>query len=266
MTGPVINTAAGAFMVGLLTSAHCALMCGPWLCAALPKPSPAYHLGRALAYTSLGAAAGALGKHPLRMLMRSHSPASLLPWVLVLLLGSILLGWKPSLPKPRFLPALSFRPGGKWGHRTPSARGFTTGLLTPLLPCAPLYMVFAACLVSGSAAAGAQFALAFTLGTIPLLWLSQSGWGHLSRRLSPVRMRILQRSMAAVALLMVLARLALPRNTGNAAAETAPSCPLCSLPGSDAAAAILTEPVTAASSVSAPGPVPSAAAVSAHIP
>lgn len=244
MTEPVISTAAGAFMVGLLTSAHCALMCGPWLCAALPKPSPSYHVGRTLAYTALGTAAGALGKQPLQALLGAHSPAALLPWVLALLLGSILIGWKPSLPKPRALQRLSLRLGRSrgFGPHKIAARGFVTGVLTPLLPCAPLYLVLAACLVSGSALAGAQFGLAFTLGTIPLLWLSQSGWGRLSRRLSPTRMRILQRSMAALALIMVLARL-LPavtspanQNANSTTADAAPSCPLCSLPGTAATA------------------------------
>jgi hypothetical protein len=237
MTEPVISTAAGAFMVGLLTSAHCALMCGPWLCAALPKPSPAYHVGRTMAYTALGTTAGALGKQPLQALLGPHSPAALLPWVLALLLASILIGWKPSLPKPRALQRLSLRLGGNLRPHKISARGFLTGILTPLLPCAPLYLVLAACLVSGSALAGAQFAMAFTLGTIPLLWLSQSGWGRLSRRLSPARMRTLQRSMAALALVMVLARL-LPAGASPASqkadsttADAAPSCPLCSLPG-----------------------------------
>ncbi|MDB6135317.1 MAG: hypothetical protein JWM59_3560 [Verrucomicrobiales bacterium] len=230
MGDPVVSTTAGAFMVGLLTSAHCSIMCGPLLCAALPRPSPAYHAGRVVAYTTLGAAAGALGKPPLQLL--SHSPAALLPWVLVLLLGSILLGWKPALPKPRFLQRLAMRARLQ---QSTAARGLITGLLTPLLPCGPLYLVLAACLVSASAASGARFALAFTLGTIPLLWISQAGWGRLNQSLSAARMRMLQRSMAGLALLMVLWRLipsgSLSGSTTEAAkVDSVPSCPLCTLP------------------------------------
>ncbi len=217
MVSPVINTAAGAFVVGLLTSLHCAAMCGPLLCAALPKPSAGYHGGRLIAYTSLGAAAGALGEAPLQKLMKS--PLLVLPWMLVVLLAGILIGWKPRLPKPRFLTRLSSRISLQQQGR---AKGFLLGLMTPLLPCGPLYLVLAACLVSGSAVMGAQFAFAFTLGTMPLLWVSQAGWGRLSLRLAPQRFKVIQRVVAAVALGMVLWRLNTLRQT-----EPEGKCPLC---------------------------------------
>lgn len=221
MADPVINTAPGAFILGLLTSGHCAVMCGPWLCAALPKPSPAYHAGRILAYTSLGAAAGAMGMVPLRLLLKS--PASLLPWMLALLLAVTALGWKPRFPLPRLFQRFVLR----FRRRPHRAKGFALGLLTPLLPCGPLYLMLAACLVSGSAAIGAQFAFIFTLGTIPLLWVSQAGWSRLRQRVSPAGMRTLQRSMAALALLMVLWRL---RPATPAPPDSGPLCPLCAGP------------------------------------
>ncbi len=216
MASPAMNTVAGAFVVGLLTSLHCATMCGPLLCAALPKPSLGYHFGRMISYTTLGAVAGALGMVPLQKLMKS--PLIALPWMLVLLLVAIIIGWKPRLPKPLFLRKFTAR----WTIQHGPAKGFMLGLITPLLPCAPLYLMLAACLVAGSASLGGQFAFSFTLGTMPLLWLSHVGWGQLRLKLSPQRLRIVQRSVALIALVMVVWRL---QTLHSEAAE--PKCPMC---------------------------------------
>lgn len=198
---PVINTVAGAFLVGMLTSLHCAGMCGPWLCAALPKPSVGYHLGRLLSYSSLGIACGAMGAIPLRNLL--DSPLVLLPWMLVLVMASIALGWKPKIPKPLFLRKWHAR----WMMKHGRAKGFVLGLMTPLLPCGPLYLILAAALVSGSAVRGGEFALAFTLGTIPLLWLAQASLGKLSLRLTLGSMRTIQRTLAVLAIILMVWRL-----------------------------------------------------------
>lgn len=221
MADPVFNTAAGAFVLGLVTSAHCAVMCGPLVCAALPRPGPAYHGGRILAYTSLGAAAGAMGTVPLRLAL--ETPAALLPWALALLLGLTAMGWKPRLPAPRSVHRFAVRTRLRGNT---AARGFLLGALTPLLPCGPLYLVFAACLVSGSALTGAEFAFVFTLGTIPLLWLSHAGWRRAGLRISPARMAAAQRIMAAAAMLMTLWRL-YPSAAAAPSAGDEPACPLC---------------------------------------
>lgn len=218
MASPAMNTVAGAFVVGLLTSLHCATMCGPLLCAALPKPSLGYYFGRMISYTTLGAAAGALGMVPLHKLMKS--PLVALPWMLVLLLVSIMIGWKPRLPKPLFLRKFTAR----WTFSRSPAKGFLLGLMTPLLPCAPLYLMLAACLVAGSASLGGQFAFSFTLGTMPLLWLSHVGWGQLRLKLSPRHLRMAQCILAGMALIMVLWRLqSLHSESGE------PKCPMCAV-------------------------------------
>lgn len=215
---PAINTIAGAFLVGMLTSLHCAGMCGPWLCAAFPKPSLSYHAGRLIAYSSLGLAAGAMGSMPLQALMQS--PLTILPWMLVALLLTIALGWKPRIPKPMFLRKWHAR----WMMQHGRAKGFMLGIMTPLLPCGPLYFVLAACLVSGTALRGFEFALAFTLGTIPLLWLAQASLGKLRLRLTPQRMQLVQRSLAVIALLMMVWRLR--ENLGFSEIPEG-ACPMC---------------------------------------
>jgi sulfite exporter TauE/SafE len=75
------------------------------------------------------------------------------------------------------------RPGCAEGPALPTAAAL--GFATPLLPCGPLYFILAAALLAGSALRGAEFMLAFGLGTVPLLWLAQSQFHRLQARLSP---------------------------------------------------------------------------------
>ena len=65
-----INSPAAAFVAGLVTSLHCAVMCGPLACMMAPaRGDPAdpqavatvYHLARLTAYAALGAVAATLG-------------------------------------------------------------------------------------------------------------------------------------------------------------------------------------------------------------
>ena len=81
------------------------------------------------------------------------------------------------------------------------------GLLTPFLPCGPLYLVFGAALLAGSAAKGAEFTLAFGLGTVPLLWLAQHQFHRIRAKLTPLAMSRLRRSLALVTALMLAWRL-----------------------------------------------------------
>ena len=93
------------------------------------------------------------------------------------------------------------------------------GLLTPFLPCGPLYLVFAAALLAGSAAKGAEFTLAFGLGTVPLLWLAQHQFHRIRAKLTPLAMARLRRGLALVTALMLVWRL---HGTVPAHASTAP--------------------------------------------
>ena len=81
------------------------------------------------------------------------------------------------------------------------------GLATPILPCAPLYLLFFACLATGSAVQGAEFALAFGLGTVPLLWLTQHGMQKIQLRLGPQWMPRLRKSLALLAAFIMAWRL-----------------------------------------------------------
>jgi len=81
------------------------------------------------------------------------------------------------------------------------------GGLTPLLPCGPLYFLIALSAMTGSALRGAEFMLAFGIGTVPLLWLAQSQFGWIRRHLSPLALARFQTGLAVVAALIISWRL-----------------------------------------------------------
>lgn len=205
MSAPVIETTVAALVAGLITSVHCAGMCGPLTCAALPRPSAAYHVGRLLSYGAIGAACGALGQQPLDWL--SHSPLTVLPWFLVVVLLAMAIGVKPKLPRPWFVQKLYARWRLLAGTRPLWQRGAVIGLMTPLLPCGPLYLMFGACLLTGSAVKGLEFALAFALGTVPLLWLAHGSWRLLSLKIGPRSVARIQRGLAFAAAAVIVWRL-----------------------------------------------------------
>ncbi|MEI6534876.1 MAG: sulfite exporter TauE/SafE family protein [Verrucomicrobiaceae bacterium] len=224
---PTIDTTASAFVAGLVTSIHCAGMCGPLACAWLVggsnqlshplRDTSLYHAARLTAYGIVGAAAGALGVMPLRWF--NHGAGVVLPWLLVLAFLIVALGLDRWLPKPRFLS----KPIAKLRLRAmglgTAARATILGLGTPLLPCGPLYLMFALAMAGGSAIRGAEFTVAFGLGTLPLLALMQTTARWLNLRTSPVTMRRVQRGMALAAALVMVWRL-----RGTLTGETELSC------------------------------------------
>jgi sulfite exporter TauE/SafE len=117
------------------------------------------------------------------------------------------LGVKPRLPRPWFVQKLYARWRLLAGHRPLWQRGAAIGLMTPLLPCGPLYLMFGACLLTGSAVKGLEFALAFALGTIPLLWLAHGSWRLISLKFGPQTLARVQRGLALTAAAVLVWRL-----------------------------------------------------------
>jgi sulfite exporter TauE/SafE len=208
----VIDTSAAAFLAGLVTSVHCVGMCGPLSCSWAVKPGEGfarntalYHGGRLLAYSLAGALAGAMGVMPLRWV---QSGAGLvLPWLMVLAFVLVGIGVDRYLPKPGFLSKpLRWLQLRAFQLRPPLRAGLL-GLATPLLPCGPLYVMLGLAMANGSAVRGAEFAGAFGLGTLPLLWIAQGQLHWLGGRLSPVVMRRAQRGLALLAAVVMAWRL-----------------------------------------------------------
>ena len=188
-----INSPAAAFVAGLITSLHCAGMCGPLACSLMPvrgdradaqTVSTVYHVARLAGYSTLGALAGGLGAAPLTWI--SQSALRWLPWVLVLFFVALALRWDRHLPKLAAVTRVTWRLQAWLRRRSRVQAAAAMGLATPLLPCGPLYFLVALALLSGSALRGVEFMLAFGLGTVPLLWLAQSQFHWVRQKLSPL--------------------------------------------------------------------------------
>lgn len=195
-----VNSPGMAFVAGLVTSLHCAGMCGPLACALMPvrgdradaqTVSTVYHVSRLVGYAALGAIGGGIGRAPL--LWFTQSGLRWLPWVMVLFFVALALRLDRFVPKVTGLGRVTWRLQA-WGRgRSRVEAAAALGLATPLLPCGPLYFLAALALMSGSAMRGVEFMLAFGLGTVPLLWLAQTQFHWVRQKLSPLwlnRMRV----------------------------------------------------------------------------
>lgn len=224
---PPVDTAAAAFVAGLVTSLHCVGMCGPLSCAwavgggkggsSFVAQTSLYHLGRVASYTLVGSLAGLVGYMPLTWFQKG--PGLVLPWLLVLVFLLVGVGLDSWLPKPKFLSAALRTIQGRLFRLASSWRALLLGVVTPLLPCGPLYVMFALAMANGSPWKGGEFALAFGLGTLPLLFLAQTQIHWLGGRLQPKTMRYLQRGLALAAAVVMAWRL---RGTLEAGGE--PTC------------------------------------------
>lgn len=140
-------------------------------------PNLAYQAARTLSYVLVGAVLGMIGS--------AFDLTGIRPWILVLAGAFMIVLGLGMTGKVRWAARLSPRPpkalinaltnlrrravaeenSGESSLATPLA----FGLLTGLLPCAPLQGAQVAAAASGSALAGAVGMLAFSLGTLPLL-------------------------------------------------------------------------------------------------
>jgi sulfite exporter TauE/SafE len=209
--------ALGILSASLLGSAHCAGMCGGFVCfysagasgrAGGSAAHAAYNGGRLLSYLTLGALAGLLGRGIERIgALNGVSRAA------AVLSGTLMVGWGLSTllaSRGVRLPRLEgMSPGrnplGALLHRvrdrSPIVRAGATGLLTTLLPCGWLYaFVFAAAGTGRVSTAMATMAL-FWAGTLPVML----GVGYGAQRLTGAfRTRLPMVTAAAVVVMGVL--------------------------------------------------------------
>jgi len=181
---------ASMFALGLATSTHCVGMCGPMVVTYAVKgeedgpwqrkivPNLVYQASKLLSYVLVGLLMGAIGS--------AFNLSGIRPWamlvagVFMIILGLGMTGrapWAARLtPRPprAFVNALSgLRRKAKFDASegdsslaTPAA----FGLLTGLMPCAPLQGAELAAAATGSVLTGGVAMLAFGLGTMPLLF------------------------------------------------------------------------------------------------
>lgn len=196
-----------AFIAGLITSPHCIFMCGP-LAFVLLKPHDGkeikksfykvhafYNLARIFSFTLVGCLAGAMGFGFVALFQISFVKA--LPWGIAFLLALYGLHLEKWIPKPNFTRVWL----AKFAQKIHSCTGKTkrsilVGVLTPFMPCGPLYILIWSALLSESPLYGAKIAFSFGLGTLPLMYIVGTQTVYLQRVLTPKKISILQRALA----------------------------------------------------------------------
>lgn len=174
--------------LGLVSSLHCATMCGPLIGVATAPVAErrrgrmgwiieagwwqiAYHGGRGITYVLLGGILAALGTS-----LEKLAPARPVGGAIQLTVGAALIifaviamlrGKAMSAPEGGGLLVRGLRRLLTSGRVSGM---FGLGLVTAFLPCGVLYAAYARAIAAPSPTSGAIFMLAFWLGTVPLLF------------------------------------------------------------------------------------------------
>ncbi|MHB0886962.1 MAG: urease accessory protein UreH domain-containing protein, partial [Bacillota bacterium] len=217
------------FLVGVLTSLHCAAMCGGFVLAQGfdQKSALTFHGARVLSYTAVGAAAGALGA--------VITPSGVFRGVIAVLAGLFMLatalrmvglvhfGWPKWLSFRRARRARRARrlgreaKGGAAGSAPHAvvSRGLVprgalaAGLLAGLMPCGPLNTMQIYALGTGSPVQGALVMLFFALGTLPLMGLISVLASMIGERMTAKAARVSAALLIGMGLVMANQGLAL---------------------------------------------------------
>jgi len=198
-----------AALAGLLATPHCAAMCGGFAtaCARPRSGLAAWHAGRLVTYSTLGAVAGTLGGAvPGPAWLPATIATALLLWF-----AAALAGFVPA-PAPR-VPGLA-QAAQRMARSHSIAARTIFGSLTGLLPCGMVYAALGMAVAAGGPLHGAGVMLAFGGATVPGLTL-------VSIALQRIALRSLwsRRAIAALVLLLGLWSVNM-RVSGHAGAGT----------------------------------------------
>jgi sulfite exporter TauE/SafE len=204
----------GAFLTGLLGSAHCIGMCGGFAACAAVRTGRSgallYTLGRLTTYASLGLVGGLLGGLLVRMQWVGLAVAS----AAVVFFAGRLAGLIPERKvRWRFVERVAAR---AYRLRGPAAP-WMLGLSTALLPCGLVYAALAMPVVAATPLTGAIAMVLFGLGTAPALLLVSWGGFRLGTQSLAVRRFV-------AALVLVLGLLALWHRVPAIETESVPDC------------------------------------------
>ncbi len=178
-----------AFMLGLLGSLHCAVMCGP-IMLSLPLEKTSYlrsafqlllyQFGRILVYTVLGICVGYIGSS--FSVFASQETLSLIIGLLLVVFTVLHFSGKYAKSLSQFqtqlLSPISKLMGKVYGL---PVWGLFAGMLNGLIPCGMVYLALATALNSASVSDAGTFMLLFGLGTTPLMLMISLGGVHLKR-------------------------------------------------------------------------------------
>lgn len=192
----IVAVMTSALVAGVLGSLHCTGMCGPLAVSGCSKGrgvdgAAGYFAGRFIAYSTLGAVVGHLGKHAFCILPMSSVQAVA---VALTALPAAARGLSLLLPRQAPTDVVPLRRKPKRTLLTTLAallprRGLGLGLATGILPCGLLVTAFAMAAATASPVLGAASMAAFAIGSAPGLVIPLLGRG-LAERLKlrvPVR-------------------------------------------------------------------------------
>jgi len=184
-----VNALPLAFLLGLLGSLHCAVMCGP-LMLSLPLSKKnylasamqlmLYQGGRILIYTMLGLFVGGIG-NSIKVFTNQETLSLIIGIILVFF--TLLHFTGRYLNQFNSLQAKLIAPISKLMGKVYGLPywGFFAGMLNGLIPCGMVYLALATALNSASVKEAASFMFLFGLGTTPLMLGISLGGIYLKR-------------------------------------------------------------------------------------
>ncbi|PHQ82773.1 MAG: hypothetical protein COB69_00910 [Phycisphaera sp.] len=210
MNTELIPLIVAVLMASVLGSLHCAGMCGAFIAMAVgvgheqpvskTKLQAAYHGGRLVVYSMIGAGFGVVG-HAIDLggsIVGLHKAAVMLAAATMITIGMISLlriaGVRvPKLASSGVMHNLFIKSHGLASKLSPVRRSLVIGLMTGLLPCGWLYAFALVAAGTAHPVAGAMTMAAFWVGTLPVMVAVGTGVQALSgslRRYIPAAMAI----------------------------------------------------------------------------
>jgi sulfite exporter TauE/SafE len=201
-----------AFLMGLLGSLHCALMCGPIMLSMPLNKSEAwknamqlllYQLGRIFIYTFLGILVGFVGNS--FQLLVNQKVLSVIIGIGLLLFGILQLS-SQHRNKLSTIQLSLFKPLSKVMGKMLTLRfwGFFVGMLNGLIPCGMVYLALATALNLADVQQSAQYMFLFGLGTTPLMLMISLGKVYLKKYISFNTKKLIPYFMIFLGLVFVL--------------------------------------------------------------
>lgn len=168
-----------AFIFGIISSLHCIGMCGP-IAAMLPvdRNNPAkkvtqiitYHIGRLLAYATIGLFFGLVGKgfFLAGIQQRLSIFIGILMIIVIVVPENSLSNYNFSKPVFRLISKIKATLGSQFKNKSYKSL-FTIGLLNGFLPCGMVYVALFGAIAMQSAGFGVLYMILFGLGTVPMM-------------------------------------------------------------------------------------------------
>lgn len=203
-----------AVILGLLGSFHCIGMCGP-IAFVLPVDRSnmlkqsyqimLYHLGRLLAYTSIGLLFGLLGKGLMLSGFQQYLSIFLGLLMIVIVLIPVKVFNKYNFSKPLYKHIGKLKSYlGLYLNKSSNKALFSIGFFNGFLPCGMVYMALIGAMATAEFYLGGLYMFLFGLGTIPMMSLAVVSRSFFSLQLRQKLQKAIPVFVILIGLLFVL--------------------------------------------------------------